>query len=70
MCMIDVDGDGKFDIVSLSRRRVRGQVFRNLGEGKFKEEPAEPIWAGLKGEGVSCAVGDYDNDGKNDSQSP
>jgi tetratricopeptide (TPR) repeat protein len=66
ICMIDVDGDGKFDIVSLAEGDSAVKVFRNLGEGKFKEEPAGTYGLALKGKGVSCAVGDYDNDGKND----
>lgn len=66
ICMIDVDGDGKFDIVSLAEGESAVKVFRNLGEGKFKEEAAGRFGLALKGKGVSCAVGDYDNDGKND----
>src|SRR5215469_12416830 len=66
ICMIDVDGDGKFDIVSLTEGDSAVKVFRNLGEGKFKEELADKFGLALKGKGVSCAVGDYDNDGKND----
>ncbi len=64
--MLDVDGDGKFDIVSLAEGDSVVKVFRNLGEGKFKEEPESKYGLVLKGKGVSCAVGDYDNDGKND----
>jgi tetratricopeptide (TPR) repeat protein len=66
ICMIDVDGDGRWDIVSLADGDSAVKVFRNLGEGKFKEEPAGQYGLALKGKGVSCAVGDYDNDGKND----
>jgi hypothetical protein len=66
ICMIDVDGDGRWDIVSLADGDSAVKVFRNLGEGKFKEEPAAQFGLALKGRGVSCAVGDYDNDGKND----
>jgi len=66
ICMIDVDGDGKYDIVSLADGDSAVKVFRNLGEGKFKQEPAGQFGLVLKGKGVSCAVGDYDNDGKND----
>src|SRR5215469_16411642 len=66
ICMIDVDGDGKFDIVSLTEGDSAVKVFRNLGQGKFKEEPASQFGLRLKGKGVSCAVGDYDNDGRND----
>src|SRR3974390_488215 len=42
------------------------RVYRALGEGKFKEEPPSPYGLALKGKGVSCAAGDYDNDGKTD----
>src|SRR5271166_339490 len=66
ICMIDVDGDGRFDVVSLAEGESAVKVFRNLGDGKFKEEPAGQYGLALKGKGVSCAVGDYDNDGKND----
>jgi tetratricopeptide (TPR) repeat protein len=66
ICMMDVNGDGKFDIVSLAEGDSAVRVFRNLGEGKFKEEPASQFGLTLKGKGVSCAVGDYDNDGKSD----
>ncbi len=66
LCMLDVDGDGKFDIVSLADGDSAVKVFRNLGDGKFKEESASQFGLALKGHGVSCAVGDYDNDGKND----
>ena len=66
ICMLDVDGDGKFDIVSLAEGDSVVKVYRNLGDGKFKEEPARQYGLALKGKGFSCAVGDYDNDGKND----
>ena len=66
ICMLDVDGDGRFDLISLSEADPVLRVFRNLGEGKFKEEPSSQYGLGLKGHGISCAVGDYDNDGKND----
>src|SRR6516225_1684175 len=66
ICIIDVDGDGKLDIVSMGEGDSATRVFRNLGEGKFKEEPASRFGLRLKGKGISCAVGDYDNDGKND----
>ena len=42
------------------------KIFRAMGDGKFKEESAAQFGLALKGKGVSCAVGDYDNDGKND----
>src|SRR5215471_11788313 len=66
VCMLDVDGDGKWDVISLGEGDSAVRVFRNLGEGKFKEVSASEFGLALKGKGVSCAVGDYDNDGKND----
>ncbi|MGA9564683.1 MAG: tetratricopeptide repeat protein, partial [Candidatus Korobacteraceae bacterium] len=66
ICMLDVDGDGKFDIVAISEGDPVVKVFVNLGDGKFKEEPSSQYGLGLKGHGISCAVGDYDNEGKND----
>ena len=66
VCMIDVDDDGRWDIMSLGEGDSAVRVFRNLGGGKFKEEPAGQFGLAPKGTGVSCAVGDYDNDGKND----
>ena len=66
VCMLDVDGDGRWDIVSLGDSDSAVRVFRNLGDGKFKEVSASEFGLALKGKGVSCAVGDYDNDGKND----
>src|SRR5271165_337552 len=66
VCMIDVDGDGRLDVVSIADGDAVVHVFRSLGEGKFKEEPSSQYGLALKGKGVSCAVGDFDNDGKND----
>ena len=66
VCMLDVDGDGKWDVISLGQGDAAVRVFRNLGEGKFKEVSASEFGLALKGNGVSCAVGDYDNDGKAD----
>src|SRR5664279_850225 len=66
VCMIDVDGDGRLDVLSIADGDPVVHVFRSLGEGKFKEEPSSQYGLALKGKGVSCAVGDYDNDGKND----
>jgi len=66
ICMIDVDGDGRLDLVATSEGESAVRVYRALGEGKFKEEPAAQYGLALKGKGVSCAAGDYDNDGKNE----
>src|SRR5664279_1471019 len=66
VCMLDVDGDGNYDIISMADGDSAVKIFRAIGDGKFKEEAAAQFGLALKGKGVSCAVGDYDNDGKND----
>jgi cytochrome c-type biogenesis protein CcmH/NrfG len=66
ICLLDVDGDGKLDIVSLSGRNPSVDVFRNLGSGKWQLMKASETGLPADGPGISCAVGDYDNDGKND----
>ncbi|ABF40683.1 TPR repeat protein [Candidatus Koribacter versatilis Ellin345] len=66
LCMMDVNGDGKFGIVALGSGSSAIRVFLNDGSGKFKEASAAEH--GLKAEGtaISCAVGDFDNDGHPD----
>lgn len=64
LCLLDVDGDGKLDIVALSESEPSIQVFRNAGNGQW--QLMKDIGLPTSGIGISCAVGDYDNDGKND----
>lgn len=66
MCMIDIDGDGRVDLLQVDGRTPPVHIFRNSGAGKWKEMPAADAGLDLKGQGVSCAVGDFDSDGKND----
>jgi tetratricopeptide (TPR) repeat protein len=65
-CVIDYDGDGKPDIflVDANGNGFAG-LYRNLGNGKF-ENVTEKAGLELYGQGTSCAVGDYDNDGHPD----
>jgi len=62
-CMMDVDGDGIYDLVLMQSGTEAIHVLRNKGDGSF--EPFDAAQAGLKvsGHSVSCAVGDFDNDG-------
>jgi Flp pilus assembly protein TadD len=65
-CVIDYDGDGKPDIFVVNADgRGFAALYRNLGNGKF-ENVTEAAKLVLYGEGTSCAVGDYDNDGHPD----
>ena len=65
-CMMDVDGDGVYDLVLMQSGAEAIRVLRCKGDGSF--EPFDAERAGLKvsGHAVSCAVGDFDNDGPAD----
>jgi lipoprotein NlpI len=65
MCLIDIVGDGKLDIVSLSGKEPAVEVYRNEG-GRWQLMNSKDTGLPASGVGVSCAVGDYDGDGKND----
>jgi Flp pilus assembly protein TadD len=65
-CIIDYDGDGRPDIFLVdSDGRGNSALFRNLGGGHFANVTREAKLE-LHGQGMGCAVGDYDNDGKPD----
>ena len=65
-CVIDYDGDGKPDIF-LANANGNGfaGLYRNLGHGRF-ENVTQKAHLDMYGEATSCAVGDYDNDGRPD----
>ncbi len=66
MCMIDINGDGQYDLVTVSNTPPQPiRLYHNV-QGKWNE--IQPMESGLqaKGQGVACAVGDFDNDGKAD----
>jgi tetratricopeptide (TPR) repeat protein len=66
MCMIDTNGNGTYDLVTVSNTPPQPiRMYRNAG-GKWTELPPQETGLLAKGEGVACAVGDYDNDGKAD----
>ena len=66
MCMLDVTGDGHFDLVMMSSGKHAIRVYHNTGDGNWKELPSQQTGLEAAGTGVSCAVGDFDNDGKPD----
>jgi len=61
----DVDGDGLADIIVVDDSGRPSRLYRNGGGGKFLPAQAE---AGLNsaGWGMVAAIGDYDNDGRED----
>ena len=65
-CVIDYDSDGKPDVFILNADgKGFAALYHNLGNGRFANVTREAKLE-LYGEGTSCAVGDYDNDGHPD----
>ncbi len=66
MCMLDVDGDGLMDLVVLGDGAHAIRVFRNLGNDKWGQMAPQLTGLDASGAAIACAVGDFDNDGRND----
>ncbi|HEX6880303.1 MAG TPA: FG-GAP-like repeat-containing protein [Terriglobales bacterium] len=62
-CLLDVNGDNHPDLLEMRDGEPAVQVLLRDGKGGFKESSAQPFGLELKGRAVSCAVGDFDNDG-------
>ncbi len=65
-CFFDYDGDGKPDLFLVSAGADgASHLLRNLGDGRFSDVTQE-VGVNLKGSGLGCAAGDFDNDGHTD----
>jgi tetratricopeptide (TPR) repeat protein len=65
-CFFDYDGDGKPDLFLVSATAEgTSRLLHNLGNGKFADVSKE-AGLDLRGSGLGCAAGDYDNDGHTD----
>ena len=60
-CVIDADGDGRFDYVALNPRATGRAASLYLNRGS-RFEPSDRSGLDAPGPGVSCTVGDFDND--------
>jgi tetratricopeptide (TPR) repeat protein len=62
-CLIDINGDGRASLLMMGSGTSAVRMYRNTGTGSF--ELVAPAKTGLEvsGDGVACAVGDFDNDG-------
>src|SRR5271154_1592006 len=66
-CFFDYDGDGKPDLYLVSATAEgTSHLLRNLGDGRFDILAGRNSGLEVKGAGLGCAAGDYDNDGKTD----
>ena len=65
VCVFDYDGDGKPDLFLVAGGSGSSQLLRNVGGGKF-EDVTSKVGLAVAGQGLGCAPGDYDNDGKTD----
>jgi Tfp pilus assembly protein PilF len=65
-CFLDYDGDGKPDLFLVSALADgTSRLLHNAGDGRFVDLTDEAGLA-LKGSGLGCAAGDFDNDGHTD----
>ena len=65
-CVFDYDGDGRPDIFLVnSDGKGHPALYHNAGKGKF-ENVTKTAGLVFQGDGMGCAVGDYDNDGHPD----
>ncbi len=67
VCVIDYDGDGKPDLFYVSASADSNSFLgRNLGGQKWESVTKSAGLDNLKGPGLGCAVGDFDNDTRPD----
>ena len=65
-CFLDYDGSGLPDLFLVSATpEGTSRLLRNLGNGSF-EDVTQSAGLALKGAGLGCTAGDFDNDGRTD----
>lgn len=65
-CFFDYDGDGRPDLFLVSGSpEGRSRLLHNAGDGRF-EDVTSAAGITLRGSGLGCAAGDFDNDGHAD----
>jgi tetratricopeptide (TPR) repeat protein len=65
-CLIDLDGDGKLDLVVMGEGEHAIRAYHNAGDDTFQLIPEQSSGLVLSGKAVACAVGDFDADEKPD----
>ncbi len=62
-CMLDMQGDGERDLISMQTGTNAIQAYRIAQDGTTSPIDAKQTGLVAEGKGIACAVGDYDNDG-------
>lgn len=62
-CMLDMQGNGERDIISMQNGANAIQAYRIAKDGSVLPIDAKQTGLTAEGKGIACAVGDYDNDG-------
>lgn len=65
-CLIDMDGSGHQTLIVMGHGQNAVHAYRSNGTTSFDLLPPDQTGLSVSGDGVACAVGDYDNDGKPD----
>ncbi len=65
-CMMDVTGTGSMDLVLMQSDAQAIRVLHRNNDGSYEDFDAAAAGLKASGHAVSCAVGDYDDDGLND----
>ena len=66
MCLIDIEGHGKPDLIVLNGNDRGIDYYHHSAEGGYELDSAAKLGLSAEGRPVSCAVGDFDNDGHPD----
>jgi Flp pilus assembly protein TadD len=62
-CLIDLEGKGSPSLITMASGDSAVKLYQNTGNGGFELIPSAKTGLAPYGEGVACAVGDFDNDG-------
>ena len=62
-CLMDIEGKGTQDLLTLGHGEHALHVYRNLGNQASQELAPGTTGVDLAGQAIACTVGDFDNDG-------
>jgi tetratricopeptide (TPR) repeat protein len=62
-CLIDMDGDGRASLLMMGSGASAVRIYRNTVTRGFELVAQAQTGLEVSGDGVACAVGDFDNDG-------